>query len=95
MHVTGVTGTLRDVDGFDDIVHRDRLLEVAGRSESTTLGLAFAIMDGVGALGALLGGIAGSYDLRYAFVFAAAAAASSVLLTLGGLHVASAERPAQ
>ena len=70
------------------------MVEVAGRSESTTLGLTFAIMDGVGALGALLGGIAVSYDLRLAFVFAALAAMTSVLLTLRGLQVAPAERPA-
>ena len=70
------------------------MVEVAGRSESTTLGLTFAIMDGVGALGALLGGIAGSYDLRLAFVFAALAAMTSVLLSLRGLQVVPAERPA-
>ncbi len=60
------------------------MVEAAGRAESTTLGLAFAIMDGVGALGALLAGLAGSVDLRYAFLFAACAAATCVVLIMRG-----------
>ena len=63
------------------------MVEATGRSESTTLGVAFAIMDGVGAAGALLAGLAGSVDLRYAFVFAACAAASCILLTVRGALV--------
>ena len=52
-------------------------LEMVGRRESTSLGLIYTAMDGVGALGGLLAGIAGGSDLRYALVFAAGAAALS------------------
>ena len=58
------------------------MVDVSKKRESTTLGFAFAVMDGVGALGALLAGIAGQYDLRYAFVFSAAMAICAMLLTL-------------
>jgi FSR family fosmidomycin resistance protein-like MFS transporter len=59
------------------------MVELAGRRESTTLGLAFAVMDGVGALGALLAGLAGSVDLRYAFVLAAALAGAAATVAMG------------
>ncbi|MEE8518391.1 MAG: MFS transporter [Dehalococcoidia bacterium] len=49
-------------------------VDMAGKRESTSLGLIYAVMDGVGALGGLLAGLAGSGDLRYAMVFAAAMA---------------------
>ena len=52
-------------------------VEVAGRREATSLGLIFAVMDGVGALGGLLAGLAGGADLRYALVFAAVTAAAA------------------
>jgi MFS family permease len=52
-------------------------LEMVGRRESTSLGLIYTAMDGVGALGGLLAGIAGGSDLRYALVFAAGTAALS------------------
>ena len=42
-------------------------VEFSGKSESTTLGLVFAILDGVGALGALIAGFAGEIDLSLAF----------------------------
>ena len=57
-------------------------LELTGRRESTSLGLVYALMDGVGALGALLAGLAGSVDLRYALVFAAGASSISALAAL-------------
>ncbi len=57
-------------------------VEFAGQRESTTLGLAFALLDGVGALGAVLAGAVGSLDLHYAFLLTAALAASSVALAL-------------
>ncbi len=69
------------------------MVEATGRSESTTLGLAFAIMDGVGALGALLAGLAASLDLRYAFVFAAFAAAGCVFLSMRGALMPVVETP--
>jgi MFS family permease len=43
-------------------------VEFSGKSESTTLGLVFAILDGVGALGALLAGFAGEINLSLAFI---------------------------
>ncbi len=42
-------------------------VEVVDGRESATLALAFTVLDGVGALGALLAGIAGEGDLSYAF----------------------------
>ena len=58
------------------------MVDVSGKRESTTLGFAFAVMDGVGALGAFLAGIAGRNDLRYAFVFAAVVALLAMVLTM-------------
>ena len=51
----------------------------SGHSEGTTLGLAFALLDGIGALGAVLAGVAAGFSwphmfgLAAAFAFAAAA----------------------
>ena len=45
-------------------------VDVSGKRESTTLGMAFTFMDGVGALGAVIAGIAGSHDLGRAFFLA-------------------------
>ena len=45
-------------------------VDVSGERESTTLGMAFTLMDGIGAFGALLAGIAGSRDLSHAFLLA-------------------------
>lgn len=46
-------------------------IEFGERREATTLGLTFMLLDGVGALGAALAGVAGSLDLHYAFLLAA------------------------
>ena len=46
-------------------------VEHAGSREATTLGLAFVVLDGVGALGALLAGAVGTLQLEYAFALAA------------------------
>jgi FSR family fosmidomycin resistance protein-like MFS transporter len=46
-------------------------VEHAGGREGTTLGIAFALMDGVGAVGAVSAGIVGSIDLAYAYLLAA------------------------
>ncbi|MGI9302973.1 MAG: MFS transporter [Gammaproteobacteria bacterium] len=48
------------------------MIDLVQRRQTTTLGFAFAMMDGVGALGALFAGMVANYDLRYAFVLAAA-----------------------
>jgi FSR family fosmidomycin resistance protein-like MFS transporter len=54
-------------------------VDFASKREATTLGLAFALMDGIGALGGALAGYAASFDLAYAFYVAAAL---SVLATM-------------
>jgi MFS family permease len=58
------------------------MVDVAGQRESTTLGFAFAVMDGVGALGAVLAGVLGSIDLTYAFLFSAAVTFAAMGLSL-------------
>ena len=57
-------------------------VDFAGKREGTTLGITFVIMDGVGALGALLGGLAGDIDLAYAFVLASVFAIISAVIAL-------------
>ncbi len=44
----------------------------SGRSEGTTLGLAFVLLDGIGALGAVLAGIAAGFSWPHMFGLAAA-----------------------
>jgi hypothetical protein len=46
--------------------------EMMGRRETSSRGLIYAAMDGVGALGGVLAGLAGSADLRMALAFSAA-----------------------
>ena len=43
----------------------------SGKREATTLGFTFAVMDGVGALGAVSAGVLGNFDLHYAFILVA------------------------
>lgn len=57
-------------------------VEMVGRRETTALGMIYAVMDGIGSLGGLLAGLAGTNDLRYAFVFAAGASVLSGLFAL-------------
>lgn len=57
-------------------------VEHASRRAATTLGFVFAVMDGVGALGALLAGLAGEVDLRHAFTLAAVLCAITVAIAL-------------
>ena len=49
-------------------------VEFSGKSEATTLGIVFTVLDGVGMFGAVLAGLVGEFELRYAFVMAAAMA---------------------
>jgi FSR family fosmidomycin resistance protein-like MFS transporter len=68
-------------------------VEMVGRREVTSLGLIYAVMDGVGALGALLAGLAGGTDLRYSFAFVAGAAVlASVIAAAQPFAVASSSR---
>ena len=57
-------------------------VEMVGKRESTSLGLIYAVMDGIGATGGLLAGLAGTNDLRLALVFSAGAATLSGLLAI-------------
>jgi FSR family fosmidomycin resistance protein-like MFS transporter len=57
-------------------------VEFGEQREATTLGLAFMLLDGVGALGAALAGVAGSLDLHYAFVLAAGMAGIAAVVAV-------------
>ena len=46
-------------------------VEYSSKSESTTLGIVFTVLDGVGMAGALLAGLAGEIELGYAFILGA------------------------
>lgn len=52
----------------------------AGHSEGSTLGLAFILMDGIGALGAVLAGIAAGFSWPHMFGLAAALSLSAAAL---------------
>ena len=69
-----------------------------GHSEGTTLGLAFALLDGIGALGAVLAGIAAGFSWPHMFGlaagFALAAAALGLVTVFGGSAVAVASAAA-
>ncbi len=60
-------------------------VDFSGQSQATTLGIVFAVLDGVGALGALLAGFAGEIDLSWAYILAGGlailAAAQTALLS--------------
>lgn len=58
------------------------VVEFAGQREATTLGLAFMLLDGVGALGAALAGAVGSLDLHYAFLLSAALAGVAAIAAI-------------
>jgi len=57
-------------------------VEYSGKSEATTLGIVFTVLDGVGMFGALLAGLAGEFELEYAFILAAALALMSGIICL-------------
>ncbi len=59
-------------------------VELSKQSESTTLGIVFAVLDGVGAVGALVAGLVGEIDLALAFLMAAIFSIVSI-----GLYLAS------
>jgi len=58
-------------------------IEYSGKSEATTLGIVFTVLDGVGMFGALLAGLVGEFELRYAFIMAAVLALCAGLVCLG------------
>jgi len=55
-------------------------VEFSDGSEATTLGIVFATLDGVGALGALFAGFVAEIELRYVYFLVAFLAAASALL---------------
>lgn len=57
-------------------------LEVVGRWETTMLGIAMAVGEGLGGLGAVLAGLAGEISLSYALVFGAGVALLAGVVTL-------------
>ncbi len=57
-------------------------VEFSVRREATTLGFTFALMDGVGALGALVAGTLGNLDLHYAFLVTGALSMAGAALAL-------------
>lgn len=79
--------------------HLAAAVDYSSQREATTLGLAFAVLDGVGALGAWLAGLVANLELEYAFLLAAgfslAAAGLGLLLGIAGPSAAPAERAAR
>jgi MFS family permease len=57
-------------------------VEYSSKSESTTLGIVFTVLDGVGMFGALLAGMVAEFALRNAFILAALLALCAGLLCL-------------
>ena len=57
-------------------------VDMSGRSEATTLGIAFAVLDGVGAFGALAAGWLGTEDISRAFILTVVCSTAAALLAL-------------
>lgn len=57
-------------------------VEHSSKSESTTLGIVFTVLDGVGMFGALCAGLVGEFELAYAFILAAVFAFTSAIICL-------------
>ena len=57
-------------------------VEFSGKSEATTLGIVFTVLDGVGMFGALMAGLIGELELEYAFIMAAGLAMVSGLVCI-------------
>ena len=57
-------------------------VDYSGHREATTLGFAFDLLDGVGALGAWLAGLAANIELSLAFLLAAVLSLAAALISL-------------
>jgi hypothetical protein len=57
-------------------------VDFAAKREGTTLGFVFGLMDGVGALGAVLAGLVGEVDLSRAFLLGGGLALATAVLAL-------------
>lgn len=77
--------------------HLAAAVDYSGHREATTLGFTFALLDGVGALGAWLAGLAANVELALAFALAAglSLAAGLLSLPLGFARRRAAERQAE
>ena len=53
-------------------------VDFVGKREATTLGFVYVLMEGIGALGAILAGLVGNFQLHYAFLLAAALSMGSI-----------------
>ncbi|HIA78365.1 MAG TPA: MFS transporter, partial [Gammaproteobacteria bacterium] len=60
-------------------------VDYSGQREATTLGFIFALMDGVGALGAVTAGLVGDFELHYGFSLAAGFSLISIGITVATL----------
>jgi len=58
-------------------------VDYSGKSEATTLGIVFTVLDGVGMLGALFAGLIGELSLNYAFLLAGGFAMLSAVVCFG------------
>ena len=57
-------------------------VDFTGKSEATTLGIVFTVLDGVGMAGALFAGLVGEFDLSWAYLFAAALALVAAIICI-------------
>jgi predicted MFS family arabinose efflux permease len=74
--------------------HLAAAVDYSGHREATTLGFTFALLDGVGALGAWLAGLAADVELALAFALAAGLSLTAGLLSLPlGYHRPRAAEP--
>jgi MFS family permease len=58
-------------------------LDYSSKSEATTLGIVYTVLDGVGMLGALFAGLIGELSLNYAFLLAGGFAMMSAVICFG------------
>jgi len=57
-------------------------VDMSGKSEATTLGIAFAVLDGVGAFGAVTAGWLGTEDISRAFILTVICSTAAAILSL-------------
>lgn len=81
--VAGLFLVIGALDGVRSVVLASAV-DLSGKSEATTLGVAFMVLDGVGAFGAVIAGYMGSEDIANAFalpmICCAVAAGATILI---------------
>jgi FSR family fosmidomycin resistance protein-like MFS transporter len=60
-------------------------VDLSGKSEATTLGIAFAVLDGIGAFGAVLAGLLGEIDIAHAYILTAVCSGGAALMAMAAL----------